>query len=589
MKIHHPFQLGGVAFLLLASLTASVLTGCGGGYTEERGQILRTGPSAEYDISQTVVDLSRVDKVAIDQREVKTLYELNRWLKAQDPLPDWKPDPMLKSLPQEYQQLLADTSPTQMAFSPIDVDYLLEVSWMKRLSLWMTDDFQDPSLELFVTQEPKGEDVFSDKEAGRLLHAMRFFDWTVRHLQQAPVLPHPKDEAIGPSTGPTNEGVLKPGPGYMSPPWKTLLFGMGDSLQRARALILLCRQAGLDAVMLGFDDGQRQSRVKPWIPAVAIDGELYLFDPQLGLPIPGPDRRGVATLSQVLADPGLLRQLDISGEEPFEYPVKEEQLKHIVALIDASPESQSMRMKLLETRLTGAAQMEVTVSPSALSERIKACAGIEKTQLWALPWETLEFSIARAEFLAVNEVARNRVQIDERMLFDPTNMSLGRRRHLRGELDASDDEQGAKMLYLTMRLSEDEIQRIPESRQRQRELGVDRALPRNPQLRAMALQNLTNLMRNAKTTVGFWLALAHYDSGDYASAVDWFSRIRKDPGGVTIWNQSATYNQGRSLEALGKFAEARDLYYGDVKTPQRHGNLLRARLLIGAEDRADEN
>ncbi len=42
--------------------------------------------------------------------------------------------------------------------------------------------------------------------------------------------------------------------------------------------------------------------VKPWLPALVSDGELYLFDCRLGLPIPGPDGKGVATLRQVVAD-----------------------------------------------------------------------------------------------------------------------------------------------------------------------------------------------------------------------------------------------------------------------------------------------
>ena len=107
--------------------------------------------------------------------------------------------------------------------------------------------------------------------------------------------------------------------------------------------------------------------------------------------------------------------------------------------------------------------------------------------------------------------------------------------------------------------------------------------PKDPETRNRTIELLKNRVRFMKTTSGYWLALSHYDSGDYESAVDWFNRIQKDPGGVTFWNHGAAYNEGRALEAQGKYADARERYYLDEESNQRHGNLLRARLLIQAE------
>ena len=67
---------------------------------------------------------------------------------------------------------------------------------------------------------------------------------------------------------------------------------------------------------------------KFWLPALLSDGKLYLFDTRLGLPIPGKDGKGVATLAELQADPQLLRQLDLDDAQ---YPVTAEQLKHVTA------------------------------------------------------------------------------------------------------------------------------------------------------------------------------------------------------------------------------------------------------------------
>ena len=58
-------------------------------------------------------------------------------------------------------------------------------------------------------------------------------------------------------------------------------------LQRARIFILLARQLHIDAVMLGIET--RSGRPRAWLPAVLLGDQLYLFDTQLGLPIPGPE------------------------------------------------------------------------------------------------------------------------------------------------------------------------------------------------------------------------------------------------------------------------------------------------------------
>ena len=134
-----------------------------------------------------------------------------------------------------------------------------------------------------------------------------------------------------------------------------------------------------------------------WCVGVLIEGNVYLFDPTLGLPIPGP--KGVtrssagelliqpATLAQVAADDGLLRRLDADPTHP--YSVKASDLQHVSVLLAASPTCLSRRMRLVESHLAGANKMVLTVAPSMQAERWKA-AKLPAWQVRLQPFETIE-------------------------------------------------------------------------------------------------------------------------------------------------------------------------------------------------------
>ena len=132
--------------------------------------------------------------------------------------------------------------------------------------------------------------------------------------------------------------------------------------------------------------------------AVLIEGNAYLFDPLLGLPIPAPngvtrDESGQlairpATLAQVVADEKLLRGLDV--DEAHVYGVKASDLKRVVVMLEASPTYLARRMKLLESRLIGPQKMVLTTSPTAQAEHWKAVAHVGEVRLWSWPFETLD-------------------------------------------------------------------------------------------------------------------------------------------------------------------------------------------------------
>jgi hypothetical protein len=135
--------------------------------------------------------------------------------------------------------------------------------------------------------------------AGRLLEAPEApldqariaFDWVIRGIQ----LHEQGDENL--------------------PPLFVLRRGFGSALDRALAFLALARQFQLEGCLLappGAHDPAGPLLVGILAPE-AQKASLYLFDPRLGMPIPGPGNKGIATLDEARADPGLLK---VSGLSP---------------------------------------------------------------------------------------------------------------------------------------------------------------------------------------------------------------------------------------------------------------------------------
>ncbi|QDU97831.1 tetratricopeptide repeat protein [Lignipirellula cremea] len=569
------------AVAMAAGLLAS-LAGCGDKFTPvERGESVQLTESGSEDISTALDKLGQIDKSDLDQHWIQGLYAVRRWLDTVDPPADWRPDPMLDSLPTQLAEMDAVANLSQKTPRPEEIEYLLECIWARDITRWVLSDFQDPSLALFNARAAEGSDnVFADREEDALGEALRLFDFTVRHVQLEPLLEAPPAAEPTEAPAPTR---LVDGPGYMQPPWKALLMASGDAWQRSRVFIALCRAANIDAVMLGIASEEPGGPVQPWLAAAAVQGQLYLFDAQLGVPIPGPQPQSIATLAQLQADPQLLRKLDIGGSEPHVYPVQAADLSRVVALIDAPVESLSIRTRMIEDALVGEQRLRAVVDPSALAARIQACEGIEECQLWEVPFQTTLYNVARKKRAGADETYRQENLRDEIMYY-VANLSWGRRKHFRGIFSDEGDDQGAKSLFLELRLPETRIEQLPDSKELQRAYGFDRNAPRDEALRKQYMQLQIPILRRAKQRATLWLGLALYDSGDFRSAGNWFDRVRTDPSEIDVCRQSATYNLGRSLEAQGEPALARDMYYLDKESPQLHGNLLRARLLILAED-----
>ena len=126
-----------------------------------------------------------------------------------------------------------------------------------------------------------------------------------------------------------------------------MLYGRGDYVERAKLMMLMLRHLQIDSVMLAAGE-----TAKPWAVAVNIGGDYFLFDTKLGLPIPGEKLGSIATLAMVQKNPKLLTSLDLTTDESLadntKYWIRPDDLKSLTALLYASPDAASKRMKALQ-------------------------------------------------------------------------------------------------------------------------------------------------------------------------------------------------------------------------------------------------
>jgi hypothetical protein len=160
-----------------------------------------------------------------------------------------------------------------------------------------------------------------------------------------------------------------------------LLGGEGSAQERGLVFLALLQQLGLDGCLIAFP-GDGQSRPRIWAVGVLIEDmahrDLYLFDPRLGLPLPGRDGKGVVTLAQLKAQPDLLRPLSADKDSP--YDVSPEQVRSAAIYLACSLSALAPRMKLLEDRMPSSG-VRLSVDPAKLVSRLEAAAQ-RKVQAW---------------------------------------------------------------------------------------------------------------------------------------------------------------------------------------------------------------
>lgn len=540
-------RMAGICFGVCALV---LLTGLGGGCVRNEAV---TEQSLDDVSSETSAFRSSVlfDTLAEDLNDHRALAEqgkteaiiarINTWLTENRSSVDWKVDPLVATLPEAIQKLpaMSEVNLSKTLFNFDDAPALREAVWLRDTARRVAGD-----------------------EQNELEQALLLFDWTTRNIQL-----EPDSYADTPFTAE-----------------ETLFYGRGTREDRAWIFILLLRQAGISAARLetageeGAPPGKAAegaAAVSPTLVGAWNKGQIYLFDAAVGLPIMGPNGKGVATLAQAAADDAVLRQMDVDKDNT--YPLTAESLKKVKAQIAASPHALSQRMRMVGSQLSGAQRIVLSVNASEEAEKFKAAPGVNEAGLWLLPFERLarirkptqEQLQARAQLHLPFQIGiPMKDPKDKNAPLKPqAALQLGRMRHLNAVYGNDDSEEdNALLYYYAARPTNENLVVFAEQAikagaipKEQFNVGFDIAL-------------------KGKQNATFWLGVMALERETWKAAVDYLETysLKEWPNGP--WTPGARYNLARALEAMGETKRAVEVYRSTAP-PQRYGCLLRAKRL----------
>jgi hypothetical protein len=392
----------------------------------------------------------------------------------------------------------------------------------------------------------------------------RVFDWVVRQIQLVP-------------PGARIAGRL---PHVFARPYDVLMRGMateenGFWAERAWLFMALCRQLDIDTGLITYsksntldsrapvDTGPLSSAKGPkspivWICAALIDDKMYLFDARLGLPVPGPDGTGVATLEDALADPAVLERMNLPGLSPYGTsrasllgsPTK------IGILFDSSRGYFSPKMRMLQRGLTGKHRTILYRDPAEQRDHFAHVLGSRAgvIGLWSLPLEVETRLFTDARYVEAIQSSLVLFQRDFPLVY-------ARVKQLRGELDEAIED------YVRFRFAENA-----------------------PTVNNKKLAIPKEVQDGLDVYATYYLALAHLERKNFDQAELMFKQTLEllpesapNQPYYHMFRWGANANLGRIYEAKKDRAQAIAHYIEMDPTPQYVGNLVRARELVWAD------
>ncbi|MDA8743182.1 hypothetical protein N9N28_01000 [Rubripirellula amarantea] len=514
-------------------------------------------------------------------------YHLNRWQEESTRGKDSE-QADITPLVSTYEPWLSDEARAQRVerttFVGTDLPHLRDSYLARQIVSWVdVDSHDDP---LFADWFKSLEGKLDERQILKLKTTHRLFDWCVRNIAYEPEVP----TTPAPPAPTLTKGLTFRAPGYRQTQYQTLWRGTGDAWQLAGVFTQLCRQADIPAFILALANDEDGS-LKPWSVGVLIGKEIYLYEPELGIPIPRPTEAGIATLGQARSDAAVLRRLNVPGF--FDYPYSKSDISQSIALLNVVPEAISPRMKQLQNGLTGERRMITYVDADRLAKEIDDVRGIAGVRLWKVPLQAEVYAedIAKAaeRDLMFQFWYRSRWAILEGEIPSSKQLAKARWQHLHGQFDSIEEEniQGARPLYLTQRAPEFELEDLAIDVELQKAYGIRRQLGTASDIYERQVQQAQVMMRMSKRTATYWISLVQYDDGRYDTSKSWLVKRVLDDEQRSQWENSAVYNAARAAERTGEIDVAMELYKSE-KNARPHGSRIRARLLGRTSESTDD-
>ncbi len=537
--------------------------------------------SKQDHLGETFSLLTQIVELNRERADRQIVYHLNQWRQSRvvnDHLAP--PTELVNNISNVLPGDKVNQRVTREAFTAGDVDHLRDCYLFRTINRWIDSPQCDD--EILHDWLKEMESKLDATSFDQLRSACRLFDWTVRNVAFEPFDP----PGAKPPSPPMPFGMKIQGAGYRQTDFQAVWRGTGDAWQRAGVFTQLCRQASIRASVLAMQSTEDGS-INPWCVGVLINDEIYLFEPALGIYIPGPGQVGIATLKQARKDTLITRRLSVAGFDEFEYPYSKEDVQQCIALLNLTPEAISPRMNRLQNGLTGDRRMHVFADADAEAKLWDAATGIGGVRIWDMPLKAEIYAQAMDKQAELDPMFAfwhlSKWTILEGQDDSSKQLALGRWRHLHGQF--SDDKErntkGARTLYQQLRAPEFEIKDMaidPELQKKyfRRELGLTAEQYRQQ------LTQIQIMMRLGKRTASYWLSLVQYDDDRVENAANWFTKRVLVPAQRSHWEPAARYNLARTQERLDHPDEAIELYK-TTGMPQEHGNRIRARLLAKSE------
>ncbi len=512
-----------------------------------------------------------VPKMILAERRVaekEISRQLNGWATKHQDDQTWTRSSLIDTLPELIVRSTWVEQLGALSYAEPHCDFLFQCQMMNKVNRWVLENPYRDSLfsEWINSQKSK----LPQEDGMRLEHAVKIFDWTVRNVWPSGAPKAIESLPLNPYLPLRDDGL-----GYTQLPWQTMISSQGDMIARARVYSQLAMQQDIPVGWIVLP-GISPDQYKLWAIGIPVGDQIYLLEPRMGIPIPGPGQTGIATLKEAKSDPTILRRLKVT--DIFDYPVSQPDLEKSFVVLDIEPMAVSRSMKVLENALTGDLRMKLSVDADRWKEAFLAAEPNIELRLWSLPWLGQQYGVQLREQLKDMTRFTANYMTKMGMYIDDTPVSRARLSHLAGNFASNLDGQGALEAYMGLRIDDETLSKLPFDTALQEELLIKRRRDEEQEVFQQRIQFFQGLFRQAKLEASLYLGMAHYDMGNFETSLSWLDRWMLKMSGTEAWHANCWYLMGRNCEMLGRNQEAID-YYKRSPSSQEAGNRIRARML----------
>ena len=320
-------------------------------------------------------------------------------------------------------------------------------------------------------------------------------------------------------------------------PYESILFSLGGLEDRAWVFSILLRQIHIDSVIVKPISNSKDSDL-PYLVGVPIDGELYLFEPEFGVPVApsfAQDKKPFvsrpATLKELRKDKNLLSQFTLKKEAP--YPLIDADFSKVRLELIGDTSLWAPRMEPIELSLTRNEQCDLytafgnkgTESETSLLIRILKNGTLKKEKVTWGVWEFPETMLSRYENPTEEE---KKIIAQAKRLFDHVEVTKHEDSHSKEDNKILAFERRSKS-FLKARIKQligEYDEAIPPYLKFQFQgISITEAIQKN-KIPKNIKANEIPLFIEMGTQAHYWKGLCQYEEKNYSAVINTMTNFR---------------------------------------------------------------